>query len=333
MEMIFANGKAKNRPILKPETLAESFRSQNGNVPLDFDFQIGFGWFLNESEIKNAGPVASHGGTLSLFHSQLSILPEHKLGVVVLANSSSSIRAVNTIAEEALKLVLEEKTGIKQPGPEKIAPEPVLPWPREMIDDYVGSYATGLRVFTVYEQKGKLFVRLMGRKVELVLHPDGRFSLRYRLFGLIPIPLGEMQKLEFSLASIQGRKVLAVHYRGKKHLLGEKIEASSLSEAWRRRAGGYGLADPGNYLPVIESAQLKYEDNFLVLDVKIPILGDYGIERLTFAIEPISDTQAILLGLGRNMGETIEVVNDHGVEKLRYSGCDFVKKPEKRPSL
>ena len=90
--------------------------------------------------------------------------------------------------------------------------------------------------------------------------------------------------------------------------------------------GGYRLADPGKYLPVIETAQLRYEDDFLMLDVKIPILGDYGIERLKFAIQPISNTEAILLGLGRNMGETIKVINDHGVEKLRYSGCEFIKK-------
>ena len=119
IEMIFADGMAGHRPILKPETVTEALRPQNRNVALDLDFQIGLGWFLNESDIKNAGPVASHGGTLSLFHSQLIILPEHKLGVVVLANSSSAIQVVNRIAEEALKLALEEKTGTKQPEPEE----------------------------------------------------------------------------------------------------------------------------------------------------------------------------------------------------------------------
>jgi len=65
-----------------------------------------------------------------------------------------------------------------------------------------------------------------------------------------------------------------------------------------------------------------------MLEVTIPILGDYGIERLKFAIHPISDTEAILLGLGRNMGETIQVVNDHGVERLHYSGCECIRKSD-----
>jgi CubicO group peptidase (beta-lactamase class C family) len=329
IEMIFADGVAGHRPILKPETMTEALRPQNRDVALDLDFQIGLGWFLNEVDLRNAGLVASHGGTLSLFHSQLIILPERKLGVVVLANSSSAIQVVNRIAEEALKLALEEKTGTRRPdSEEKTIREPILPWPREVLKDYVGQYATGLRVLTVYSKNGRLYTKLMGREVEMLLHPGGHFSLRYRLFGLIPIKLGALEKMTFSLASIEGRKILVLTHNGKRHLLGEKIEPFPISEVWLKRVGEYALVNAGNYHPVIERAQLRYEDRFLMLDVRIPLLGDYGVERLQFAIQPVSDKEAILLGLGRNMGETIQVVSDHGVERLRYSGVEFVRKPK-----
>jgi CubicO group peptidase (beta-lactamase class C family) len=328
IQMIFADGRAGDQQILKPGTLSKTLQRQNGDVRLDFDFQIGLGWFLNDSGIKGAGLVASHGGTLSLFHSQMTLLPEHKLGVVVLANSSSAIQVVNRIAEETLKSAVEEKAGIKQPEPQRIVREPNIPWPQAAIEDHVGHYATGLRVFTVEAEKGRLFTRLMGRRVELVLHPSGQFSLRYRLLGLIPVRLGPLEGMNFSVVPVLERKVLVLNYRGKRHLLGEKIEGSPVSEAWLRRTGEYELADPGSYRPVIEKAELKYEGPFLMLDVRIPILGDYGIERLKFAIRPVSDTEAILLGLGRNMGETLQVVEENGVEKIRYSGCEFVKKIE-----
>jgi CubicO group peptidase (beta-lactamase class C family) len=329
IKMIFADGMAGQRPILKPETVAEALRPQNRDVALDLDFQVGLGWFLDDFEMKDAGLVASHGGTLSLFHSQLIILPERKLGVVILANSSGAIQVVNRIAEEALKLALEEKTGTRQSDPgEKKIKEPIIPWPREILGDHVGQYATGLRVFTVYSKKGKLYTRLMGRKIELVLHPGGHFSLRYRLLGLIPIKLGALEKMTFSFSSVRGRKILVLTRDGKRHLLGEKIEPFPVPEVWLKRTGEYALVNAENYHPVIERAQLKVEDNFLTLDVRIPLLGDYGVERLQFAIQPVSDKEAILLGLGRNMGETIQAVTDHGVEKLRYSGVEFVKKPE-----
>jgi len=328
IRMIFAGGKVGDLQILRPETLSEAIQPQNTDISLDLDFRIGLGWFLNDPDIRNGGLVVSHGGTLSLFHSQLTLLPEHKLGVVVLSNSSGAVHVVSRIAEETLKIALEEKTGIKQPALERMGKEPVIPWPETLLKDYAGHYATGLRVFTVRAKNGKLHTRLMGRKVQLVLHPSGRFSLRYRLFGLIPVKLGQFEQVKFSVDSIQGRKILALHHKGKRHLLGEKIEASPVTEAWLRRVGEYGLVDPGNYLPVIEKAELKYEDQFLMLDVRIPMLGDYGIERLQFAIQPVSDTEAVLLGLGRNMGETIQVVIDHGGERLHYSGLRFEKKPE-----
>ncbi len=330
IQMVFANGRAGNEQILEPQTLSEALSPQNSHVPLDLDFQIGLGWFLNEAPIDNGGLVASHGGTLSLFHSQLIILPEQKLGVVVLANSSGALHVVNRIAEETLKFVLEEEKGIPQPKLQKGEQEPVIPWPEALLNDYAGYYATGLKVFTVTSKKGMLYTRLMGRKVQLVLHPSGRFSIQYRLFGIIPIKARELEDYEFSLVPIEGRKVLVLHYRGKKILLGEKIEPTPISEAWMKRLGEYGLVQPDNYLPVIEKAQLHCEDNFLMLEVVVPILGDYGIERLKFAIQPISDKEAVLYGLGRNMGETIQVVSDGGVEKLRYSGCEFTRVPASR---
>jgi len=326
IRMIFASGKVGDLQISKPETLSEAIHPQNTNIPLDLDFRIGLGWFLNEPDIRNGGLVVSHGGTLSLFHSQLTLLPEHKLGVVVLANSSGAVHVVSRIAEETLKIALEEKTGIKQPALERTEKEPVIPWPEALLKDYAGHYATGLRVFTVRAKNGKLHTRLMGRKVQLVLHPSGRFSLRYRLFGLIPIKLGQFEQVKFSVDSIQGRKILALHHKGKRHLLGEKVEASPIPEIWLKRLGDYELVDLQRYHPVIEKAELKFEDPFLMLDVRIPLLGDYGIERLQFAIQPVSDTEAVLLGLGRNMGETIQVVSDHGGERLRYSGCEFIIK-------
>ncbi len=44
----------------------------------------------------------------------MAMLPEHKLGVVVLTNSATSQVTVSKIAAEALRLMLEAKTGIRQ---------------------------------------------------------------------------------------------------------------------------------------------------------------------------------------------------------------------------
>ena len=328
IQMIFANGKAGGRTILKPETLAEMLRPQNNGVPLDLDFRIGLGWFLNDFNIKNAGFVASHGGASSLFFSQLIILPERKLGVVVLANSSTALEVVNKVAEEALKSALEAKSGITQPDPEKPVHEPVPPWSQTVLKDYEGHYAIGFRIYTVTRKGERLYTRLMGKPVQLIPYGTGLFSIQYRLFGIIPIKVEQLEGLKLSLTPIGGRDVLVLHDHGKKRLLGEKIEAGPVSEAWLKRVGEYELVDQGDYFPMIEKARLKYEDHLLILDVTTSILAHLGIERLRFAMGPVSDTEAVILGLGRNMGETVQVVTEKGEERLRYSGCEFRKKSE-----
>ncbi len=328
IQMVFANGKAGGRTILKAETLLEMFQPQNKHVPLDLDFRIGLGWFLNDVHIKSAGLVASHGGASSLFFSQLIILPEHKLGVVVLANSSTALEVVNKVAEEALKRALEAKAGITQPEMVKPLHEPISPWSQMALKDYEGHYATGSRVYTVSRKGERLYTRLMGKPVQLVPYGVGLFSIQYRLFGIIPIKVGQLEGLELSLTRIADRDVLVLHDHGKKRLLGEKIEAGPVPEAWLKRVGEYELVDQGDYFPMIEKAQLKYEDHLMILDVSTSILANLGIERLRFAIGPVSDTEAIILGLGRNMGETIQVVTENGEERLRYSGCEFRKKSE-----
>ena len=326
LQMVFAQGMVDGRRILQPETVAEMLRPQNSQVPLDFDFRIGLGWFLNDVDIRKAGPVASHGGALSLFFSQLVILPEQRLGVVVLANSSSALYVVNRVAEEALKLGLEVKTGIRAQKVDDPAPERVPPWSERILPHYVGYYATPARVYTVTAKGEKLQTRMMGRPVELVPHPGGLFSVQYKLLGAIPIRLKPLEAFQFSVPTIEGRSPLVLHNNGKKQLVGEKIEPPSIPEAWLKRVGEYELVHGSDYWPMIEKTALTLEKPLLMIDVTIPLLGEFGIERMRFALCPVSDREAILAGLGRNMGETIRVVERDGEERLLYSGLEFRKK-------
>ncbi|WP_159098112.1 serine hydrolase domain-containing protein [Parazoarcus communis] len=117
MRWVFADGRAGERQLLGADTLAEMLRPQNTHVQLDMGFRVGLGWLLSGIEIRNAGTVASHGGTLLDSHSMMVVLPEHKLGIIVASNSATSQGVVKTVATEALKLALEAKAGIVQPEP------------------------------------------------------------------------------------------------------------------------------------------------------------------------------------------------------------------------
>jgi len=57
----------------------------------------------------------------------------------------------------------------------------------------------------------------------------------------------------------------------------------------------------------------------------MPLVTD---KRMSLTIAPISDSEAVISGLGRGTGETIRMVKDGGDEMLRYSGYILRKKQQ-----
>jgi len=162
---IFAGGRAGDRRILRPETVAEMLRPQNTAVALDLTFRVGLGWMLSglgDINFQNAGPVAHHAGATVAFSSQLIALPEHKLGVVVLANSFSATPAVSKIATDTLGLALEAKAGIKQPERRPSGTNDAS-LPPETAKGFVGHYSTLAGLANIYDRGGGLRADILGQ--------------------------------------------------------------------------------------------------------------------------------------------------------------------------
>ena len=231
MQMVLTGGTSNGRQIIKPETLAEMLRPQNVKVPLDMDIYTGLGWALDgmgNTEIRHAGPVAHHGGSLPSFNSQLLVLPEKKLGVVVLTNSSTR-PAVDIVATEALILALEAKTGIKQA--QRARPqERSKPLSPEEIRLFTGHYATPIGLINAYEKSGSLEVEMLGHKLSLVPRDDGMLAMKYKLFGLIPISLKELDDVGVSRVAAAGHEVLLARSHGLDMIFGEKIVVPAVPE-------------------------------------------------------------------------------------------------------
>jgi CubicO group peptidase (beta-lactamase class C family) len=325
MQMIFAQGRSGAHQILKPGTLTEMLRSQNADVPLDFNFRTGLGWALSglgNIDIKNAGAVAHHNGATLLFRSQLIILPEHQLGVVVVANSFTSAGAVNKVATEALKLALEAKVGIKQPEVKKLAESGSQLTPMD-IQAYEGTYATILGVAKVIKKSDYLQAEIMDRSLRLVPRSDGQLGLQYRLFGFIPISLGNFDNVGISRVSVVGHDILKARLGDQELLVGEKIKPMIISEAWLRRAGEYEIVNRGDDIVFIDKLHLSYDDGLLLMEFARPFFSN---EVSRHALTPVSDDEAIICGLGGGMGETIRVIMVDGKEVLQYSGYQLKMK-------
>lgn len=86
-----------------------------------------------------------------------------------------------------------------------------------------------------------------------------------------------------------------------------------VSPAWRKRAGRYLVRNPDPNLPNLQ-LQLSFRNGFLFL--KNPNLGG----RILI---PVNDSEAVMAGLGRALGETVSAEDEPGDTELRYSGYRF----------
>ena len=325
MSMVFANGKSGERQILKPETIAEMLRPQNNAVALDLNFSVGLGWMLStlgKSTLQNAGPVAHHAGGIGMFRSQMYLLPQHKLGVVVLSNSDSAMGLVDHAATEALSLALEAKTGIQQPKPPKVewADTPIS---ADTLQAAVGSYATAIGPAAISRDGNALRAHAMDRSFGLRQRKDGLLGLEYAVLGLFPVNLGPLGDVGFSLRNVAGHELLIARVGTQELRVGERIQAPANLGAWRQRLGEYEITNLGDDTQLIERIRLIEERGFLMAEVNVT---EAPGQTLRVVLMPTSDTEALALETSTEGGEAVRVVTENGVEQLRFSGYHARKK-------
>lgn len=320
MNMMFADGLANGKQILKPETLKEMLRQQNENVALDFGFKVGLGWWLQDD--PSIGRIAGHGGATLYHQSQMSLLPEHKLGVIVSANSPSDLPT--KIANKALKLATAIKTGKNIPIDEVKPEVDYRLLTAEELQKAAGQYATQYGYVKVVADDGELTAELDGNTVEFLARNDGSLTVRYKLFGVIPIAIDEMADVSLSLPTVDDHAALVANWQGQNFLVGEKITPTAIPPAWRERLGDYeiiNLAGGDGFVP--KNCSIQERDGFLTLQYSLP---EFDANNLSMPIAVLSDNEALILGLGAGKRETLRFTQFDGEEMLAYSGYLLRKK-------
>lgn len=320
VQMVFAQGRAGDHHVVKPETLTMMLTPQNGNVPLDLDLKMGLGWLLSDMgdlQLHNVGTVASHAGGTFHFLSQLITLPDHKLGAVVMSNSSDAAEAVTKIAEKLLASGLEAKLGLAVEEATH-TDTPVIPLSPEQLTESEGRYSTVVGLLKVARSEDHLRAEAMGKSFRLVPRSQQELGIEYKWLGLFPIDLGQLGKVTFSRATMAGRDVLiARNPQQSRMVVGERIHPVPIPPSWLRRVGRYEIMDLPEEEVSVDRLRLSVQDEFLV------VTGRFTKPKpveFTLALEPLSDTEAVVMGLGFGTGETLEVIQQSGEEFGRYSG-------------
>ena len=313
MHCVLSGGTFDHKRVLGESAMRATFEPQYTGLPLDFGQRFGLGWMLSGLAIEGGGQQAWHNGGTKAFVSQLVLLPETKLGVVVLANADNAGDLVYNTAEEALRLALEIRRGI---APSKKTLEPEIVLARDALQERVGDYSLMGSLARISLGKKRLKLHVLKHVLDLVPLTANRFRVEFNLLGLksvqIPFPPVEFAQADGrSFALLRDRVVVPA----------EQTPTLSIAEIWQHRAGNYHIINTdAEYLVDLDHCRLLIENGKLLMDIRIS-----GIENrhVKVVIMPISDSEAYVFGLGRNVGDVMRVLPDGDRQRMRYSGFVF----------
>ncbi len=320
VQMVFAQGQAGAHQVVRPETLAMMLTPQNETIPLDLDLKMGLGWVLSslgELDLQEVGTIAHHSGGTMLFNSQLMALPEPKLGVVVLSNSSTGGAAVHQIAAELLESALEVKTGIMPKENTQLDVQPSS-LSLDELAHYEGWYGTMAGLVNVTRLGETLRANITGKAFRLVPRNGQELGVEYKLLGVFPIDLGPLARVTLSRATIASRDLLLARQGSPRRMVvGERLIPVPIPPAWLQRVGTYEITNLEDEEKYTDQIRLSYQEGFLVVSTRVTKPTPF---ELTYALDPISDTEATVMGIGPWGGETLEVIRQSGEELGRFSG-------------
>ncbi|MDO4904570.1 MAG: serine hydrolase domain-containing protein [Lautropia sp.] len=323
VRMVLAEGRAANgRQILQPRTMVEMLRPQNAYVDMDQGSSpVGLGWHLGR-RFESREPMIEHSGATVAHRALVRILPWQKLGVVLMANTGHAEEIIDELADEMLGLAMEVKTGVRPKDIEVPARMANQRLPEALRDAYVGQYTGAFGYGTIEMARKGLRAHFVDKRFELFRREDDTFGLKYELMGMMDVTPHALSRVGLERRTLGGHEVLFVHTPAGGSIVAEKIEPEPIGPAWRRRAGNYvvdGVSREGS--AVMSEVALIEKDGFLMLQYGFPPFED---EVIAMPLKILSDTEAIVRGVGNGLGYTLQVVKaPDGSERLRVLGYEL----------
>lgn len=148
LKVLFNGGRAGKVQILKPETLELMYTPQF--VPAGRKHGFGLGFFVSDFAGHRR---VSHDGVLYGFATQVSALPDDKLGVIAVTTRDCANTVIDRIVSHAHRLMLAQRA--HQPLPSFVFTQPVDSLRRQQL---AGCYAAGDERIELLAREGKLLM-------------------------------------------------------------------------------------------------------------------------------------------------------------------------------
>jgi len=318
VQFIFSNGSMRNKIVIKPKMLQQMFKPQFAGLEMDFGHEVGLDWMLSGLILPTHDRLVWHNGAATPHQAHISLLPEKKLAVVILANTDESSQFITELGIKSLELAVEVKYGKGIPAQalsKEIIPVTVS---NEILEKYSGKYVVFGNMTKINFNGHGLDMELWGNKLDLVPVSQDTFVPKATALGFISIPL-----LKFSLQfkTVQNKAIALLRGLPAPYAF-QKIPEYTIPSAWKNRLGSYETSMLDEQFG-INKLQLSIEDEVLLFNVTVQGKSADTSTALKIALNPVSDTEAVVIGLANGEGGTVSVNMDGSMGNLYYSGFLF----------
>lgn len=310
-QMVLGRGLYKGSRVVGRHELEMMLAVQNGDSELDADQTIGYGFWLDDSGVVPAGTrVAHHGGDETPYHAFLLVLPDNDLTVVITTNSPFDSMRLAVLAEE-IAVVLMDTDASESTADHRQQGELPNGIPVDGLYTLPFGYAHIERLSdTRARMRTGLFTARLDRQQE------GDWHARYLLFGFIPIRIADIADMSFRFGEFDGMPMGWMYIQGVNVGPMAPVMPTTFDDLWRGRVGKYEVVDADSnteYKTIVATWDTTHETLLVG-----PSIG-FGFE-MTYPTAPLSDDLVRVQGYGRNLGETIEWLDEN---TLKFSGSVY----------
>lgn len=293
--------------FLEPETVALLGDAEVSELDIESFFRPGLGLDSMDDPVLNyAGRAWWKNGSVGNYNSLMEMLPDQKLGVMVLTNSDAGGSILFNVVQHCLKNAVKEKSGI----------DPVSPALPEYISEndpaaIEGIYAT-INGYDIITHNG-----------------DGTFTWTHNAHGpdsgagqsILTYQDGTFKPGDQSTQSIifrnllrQGRDYFVMILKdtqingGILIIFGEKVTPVDISAAWKDRQGVYLYEN------------VAWNDTWFSPMTVLSEKGQMLVWDTQHVLMPENDTTAFVAGLTNRSDSSLRVIVEDGKEKLLFGG-------------
>jgi hypothetical protein len=275
------------------------------------------GWYLNSYQFNGIHTVLSSSGNFNGFSTAITYIPEERLGIVLLTNSSVGWKADMDIIARGLLGLIDAFCGPETRRTDGENQENIES--TEEYESLCGRYVGFGPIIDVFQKKNKLYVKFKGPAARLIPEGDGVFKpvLRILFLDIDVARFTDYERIRFRFSkNRQGEKFVSMEAHVAESTFPIPLhhtQKTPIPKAYSRYHGTWALDENETYPNILKLYLPSDRLTFFEKDGWPMIRINTWMGEGLLLLEPLSENLARIVGSGEIVSMNEDTVNYIGL--------------------